>query len=226
MSESPRRKERPPRTLKQRAIGMLARREYSRAELAARLAAGGGANRVEIDPVLDELERAGYLSDARFASAVVRQKAGGYAKRAIAHALREKGVAAPAAMEALAALDGEDELAQALALWRRRFGRRTGGRAREGSAGALPRLPRLWHRRRAARAAGRRSARGRWCCVTGVPRRMRQYKDLLGHDPSRSRFNSRTLHVGGFAVVRTTEVMPFHSVSPANCSSGFPNCPV
>ena len=73
--------------------------------------------------MLDELERAGYLSDARFASAVVRQKAGGYSKRAIAHALREKGVAAPAAQEALAALDGDDEFAQALALWRRRFGK-------------------------------------------------------------------------------------------------------
>jgi regulatory protein len=122
MRESSRRKERPPRTLKQRAVGMLARREYSRSELAARLAATG-ALRSEIDPVLDELERAGYLSDARFASAVVRQKAGGYSKRAIAHALREKGVAGPAAQEALAALDGEDEFAQALALWRRRFGK-------------------------------------------------------------------------------------------------------
>ena len=122
MAETPRRKERPPRTLKQRAIGMLARREYSRVELAARLAAGG-ANRTDIDPVLDELERAGYLSDARFAAAVVRQKAGGYSKRAIAHALREKGVAAPAAQEALDALDGADEFAQAHALWRRRFGK-------------------------------------------------------------------------------------------------------
>jgi regulatory protein len=122
MDEPPRRRERPPRTLKQRAIGMLARREYSRAELAARLAAGGGS-RGEIDSVLDELERAGYLSDARFASAVVRQKAGAYSRRAIAHALREKGVAAPAAQEALATLDGEDEFAQAHALWLRRFGK-------------------------------------------------------------------------------------------------------
>jgi len=122
MNESSRRKERPPRTLKQLAVGMLARREDSRAELAARLTATG-ALRSEIDPVLDELERAGYLSDARFASAVVRQKSGGYSKRAIAHALREKGVAAPAAKEALAALDGADELAQALALWQRRFGK-------------------------------------------------------------------------------------------------------
>ena len=116
------RKQRPPRTLKQRAVGLLARREYSRAELFARLAATGAA-RSDIDPVLEELERAGYLSDSRFAAAVVRQKAGGYAKRAIAHALREKGVAAPAAKEALAALDGDDEFAQALALWQRRFGR-------------------------------------------------------------------------------------------------------
>jgi regulatory protein len=122
VTETPRRKDRPPRTLKQRAVAMLARREYSRTELAARLAAGG-ANRDEIDPVLDELERAGYLSDARFAAAVVRQKAGGYSRRAIAHALREKGVAAPAAQEALAALDSDDEFAQALALWRRRFGK-------------------------------------------------------------------------------------------------------
>jgi regulatory protein len=122
MNESPRRKERPPRTLKQRAIGMLARREYSRAELATRLAATGAA-RSDIDPVLEELERAGYLSDTRFASAVVRQKAGGYSKRAIAHALREKGVTAPVAKDALAALDGADEFAQALALWQRRFGK-------------------------------------------------------------------------------------------------------
>jgi len=117
------RKQRPPRTLKQRAVALLARREYSRAELAARLAASTGAVRSEIEPVLDELERAGYLSDARFAGALVRQKAAGYAKRAIAHALREKGVAAPAAKEALAALANEDELARAVALWQRRFGR-------------------------------------------------------------------------------------------------------
>lgn len=100
---------------------MLARREHSRAELGARLVATGAA-RSEVDCVLDELEHAGYLSDARFASAVVRQKAEGYAKRAIAHALREKGVAAPAAKDALAALEGGDEFPQALALWTRRFG--------------------------------------------------------------------------------------------------------
>ena len=53
----------------------------------------------------------------------MRQKSGSYSKRAIAHALREKGVAAPAAKDALAALDGDDEFAQAQALWQRRFGK-------------------------------------------------------------------------------------------------------
>ena len=112
----------PPRTLKQRAVALLARREYSRAELAARLASRG-ASRAEIEPVLDDLERAGYLSDTRFAAAVVRQKSGGFAKRAIAHTLREKGVTSPVAKDALAMLDGADEYAQALALWQRRFGK-------------------------------------------------------------------------------------------------------
>jgi regulatory protein len=115
------RKPRPVRTLKQRAVAMLARRDYARAELAARLTAGG-ANRDDVERLLDELEQAGYLSDVRYASAVVHQKAGTYSRRAIAHALREKGVTGPAATSALAELEHVDELATALALWQRRFG--------------------------------------------------------------------------------------------------------
>jgi regulatory protein len=53
----------------------------------------------------------------------VRQKSGSHSKRAIAHALRGKGVTAPVAKDALAALDGADEYAQALVLWQRRFGK-------------------------------------------------------------------------------------------------------
>ena len=112
---------RPPRTLKQRAVALLARREYSRAELSKRLAASR-ASPIEIDAALDELALSGLLSDARFAAALVHQKTGGYGKRAIAHALREKGVDAGEATAALAVLDGEDELAVARALWARRFG--------------------------------------------------------------------------------------------------------
>jgi len=72
--------------------------------------------------VLDELEQNGYLSDARFAQALVAQKAGRYGKRAIAHQLRQKQVAPAAAVDALASIPLTDELADATALWQRRFG--------------------------------------------------------------------------------------------------------
>ncbi len=81
-----------------------------------------GYPRDEIDRVLDELERAGLLSDARYAQAVVAQRAGRYAKRAIANALKEKRVDASAAAVALAELSQSDELADAATLWKRRFG--------------------------------------------------------------------------------------------------------
>ena len=110
-----------PLPLKASAIRLLARREYARAELYDRLIARGGT-REEVERVLDELERSGYLSDARFAQALVAQKAGRYGKRAIAHQLRRKQVAPAAAADALASIALTDELADATALWQRRFG--------------------------------------------------------------------------------------------------------
>ena len=109
------------RTLKQRAIALLARREHSRAELLHRLASAI-APRAEVEAVLDELEAAGLLSDARFSVALVEQKRATHGRRAIAYALREKGVDVGQAADALGALDAEDERTRAHALWARRFG--------------------------------------------------------------------------------------------------------
>ena len=100
---------------------MLARREYARAELGERLM-HRGADAAEVTRVLDELEQLGYLSDVRFAQMLVTQRAGRYGKRAIAHALTQRRVASPAAQTALDALKNVDELADASALWERRFG--------------------------------------------------------------------------------------------------------
>ena len=110
-----------PLSLKAVAIRLLARREYARAELHSRLLARG-TTREEVERVLDELEGSGYLSDARFAQALVAQKAGRYGKRAIAHQLRQKQVAPAVADEALASMALTDEVADATALWQRRFG--------------------------------------------------------------------------------------------------------
>jgi regulatory protein len=115
---------RPPKSLKACAIGYLARREYSRAELRGKLLTvrvQTPAGIEEVDAVLDEIAALGHLSDARFAQAVVRQKSGVYSQRAIAGTLKAKGVTGAAAAEALAGNDIDDDVAL-VALWRRRFG--------------------------------------------------------------------------------------------------------
>ena len=116
---------RPSKSLKARAIALLARREYSRTELRDKLAAGGDheADAVSaVETLLDELTALGLLSDARFAQSIVRQKSGGYSKRAIGAALKARGVAGDAAADALAGVDADDFDAM-VALWRRRFGK-------------------------------------------------------------------------------------------------------
>ena len=99
----------------------LARREYSRAELAVRLRRRG-IDGAAIERALDDLAAAGYLSDARYAQAVVTQRAGRFGKRAIVHALKERGVTQPDVEQAVTALASRDELEDAFALWQRKFG--------------------------------------------------------------------------------------------------------
>ena len=108
------------RTVRARAVRLLARRDYSRAELRQRLTARG-ASPAEVDAVLDDLERAGYLSDARYAQAVVAQKAGRFSRRAIVGALQMQHVAQAAIGEALESHELDDQAVLA-SLWRRRFG--------------------------------------------------------------------------------------------------------
>ena len=99
----------------------LARRDLSRAEIAQRLRRRG----IEDDAIahaLDELAAAGYLSDARYAHAVVAQRKGRFGKRAIVHTLKERGIAAADAAAALTQLADVDEVEEAAALWQRRFG--------------------------------------------------------------------------------------------------------
>ena len=100
---------------------LLARRDYSRSELAQRLRARGLPS-TEIDATLDDFERLGYLSDARYADALVAQRTGRLGPRAIARDLRDKGITSDTAKGALSILAERDELTDATALWQRRFG--------------------------------------------------------------------------------------------------------
>jgi regulatory protein len=110
----------PPPDARAVAVRLLARREYGRHELLQRLVQRGSTHEDAV-AALDDLERRGLLSDARYAEALVTQMRGRYARRAIARTLRERGVrgeAVEGAGDALAAIDDE---ADARAILARRF---------------------------------------------------------------------------------------------------------
>ncbi|MGI9025725.1 MAG: regulatory protein RecX, partial [Burkholderiaceae bacterium] len=89
-----------------RAVGLLARREHSRVELARKLQRylEPDDDASEIDRVLDRLQAQNLLSDARFAQALVTQRAPRYGDLRMRRDLRDRGVEsieADAAMEKL-----------------------------------------------------------------------------------------------------------------------------
>ena len=116
---------RPPKktepSLRARALALLARREHARLELGRKLARHC-ADPDEIAAVLDEFERRGWLSEARFVEQTVSARRARFGAAWIAHELAEKGVSRAAVTAAAAALKGGD-LEAARAVWRRRFGK-------------------------------------------------------------------------------------------------------
>jgi regulatory protein len=83
---------RPLPPLRARALRFLARREHSRAELGRKLAplAAGGD---DVEALLDDFTRRGWLSDARFAEQTIRARSRRFGPVKVAHDLRAKGVA-------------------------------------------------------------------------------------------------------------------------------------
>lgn len=71
---------------------MLARRDYARAELAAKLATHAGEND-DVPALLDELQSLGFLSDARFAEQLAHRHRGRHGPLTIERELRRRGVA-------------------------------------------------------------------------------------------------------------------------------------
>jgi regulatory protein len=107
-------------SLRNRAIGLLARREYARSELEKRLIARG-AERAEVRALVEALASEGLLSDARYARALVARRAGSSSRRRIADELKAAGVAPEDIESALSESEFDDEAALS-ALWQRRFG--------------------------------------------------------------------------------------------------------
>ncbi|MBA4382301.1 MAG: recombination regulator RecX [Sideroxydans sp.] len=121
-------RKKPELSLRARALQCLARREYSRAELRAKLLThaqvdedSGRAEAVDLDALLDDLTVRGWLSDARATSQLVHAKRSRFGTQRITHELRQRGVSDELIDAALPALK-ESELDSAREVWQRKFG--------------------------------------------------------------------------------------------------------
>lgn len=116
-----------------RALRLLARREHSRTELGRKLSVHA-TDPDDVERVLDECERRGWLSERRVVEQRVHTLRQRFGARRIERELRQKGVSEEAVAAALAGLK-DDELDAARAVWRRKFGgrqpRRPADRARQ-----------------------------------------------------------------------------------------------
>jgi regulatory protein len=106
--------------LRVRALQLLTRRDFSRAELRARLAADAGSAE-ELDTVLDTLQADHLLSDRRYASQRVIARAGRYGNGRLRQELKHQGVAEEDIVAALP--EGGDESARCRAVWAKKFDR-------------------------------------------------------------------------------------------------------
>lgn len=105
-------------SLRQRALDYLSRREHSRRELQHKLAAFAEEGD-DVNALLDDFQKRGWLSDERFSEQVVHARKGRYGSLKVAHELREKGVTDSLVEEAVA---GMDDLKSAQAVWQKKFG--------------------------------------------------------------------------------------------------------
>ncbi|OWT53405.1 recombination regulator RecX [Candidimonas nitroreducens] len=107
------------RSLKARAVAYLSRREYSRQELRRKLLPNV-ADADELDLVLDQLEHERWLSDERYAQALVHRKAARQGTARIVQELRRQGVPDENLEAVKAQLQGT-EIERARQVWRKKF---------------------------------------------------------------------------------------------------------
>lgn len=106
---------------KQRALGLLTRREHSRKELTRKLTSRG-MDATEVETAVATLARDGWQNDARFAESLVRARAGaGYGPERIRAELTTHGLDREAIATALESFHG-DWAETASDLVRRRYG--------------------------------------------------------------------------------------------------------
>ena len=107
-------------SLRSRALGLLARREHTRTELQRKLGSHA-EDPQELEDILDDLSRRGWLSDVRFAKALVQSKQAKFGGTRLAYELRERGVEDSVIRDQLSILKAS-ELERAHQVWIAKFG--------------------------------------------------------------------------------------------------------
>ena len=107
-------------SLKGRALKLLSMREHSRLELERKLAAHVQEGE-QLAPLLDDLERRGFISAERVVESVLHTKASRFGTARVLQELRSKGLDDALLRHAAEQLRGT-ELQRAHALWHKRFG--------------------------------------------------------------------------------------------------------
>jgi regulatory protein len=107
------------KSLRQRALEYLGKREYSATELGKKLKAYADESD-DIPALLADFKARDWLSDARFTKQLVRARKVKFGSAKVAHELREKGVADDLIADAVSEMK-ESELENATEVWRKKF---------------------------------------------------------------------------------------------------------
>jgi regulatory protein len=111
-----------PKSLRQRALEYLGKREYSYSELGQKLKTylEEGDDVDVITAILEDFKTRGWLSDARYTDQMVHARQVKFGTAKIAHELRSKGVADDLVQSAIEKLK-RSELDNAREIWRKKF---------------------------------------------------------------------------------------------------------
>jgi len=107
------------RALKAKAVGLLALREYTRAELLKKLSPLAQTPEAVLE-VLDELAKDGWQSDERFAAAFSHQKSFKQGAALVAQGMRQKGVSDALIAQTLKNLSATEQT-RAYSVWEKKF---------------------------------------------------------------------------------------------------------
>ncbi len=107
------------KSLRQRALEFLSKREYAAAELAQKLEVYATPDD-DLPALIADFKARGWLSDARYAEQMVHARQAKFGARRVAHELREKGVDDHLIASAVASLQG-NETERAREVWHKKF---------------------------------------------------------------------------------------------------------